>query len=355
MYYVHLIVVGLFQSVGFSSQMSIFLNQFVCHKRFPLSPTKICLLWEQSLLKHKDDIEFKNANDVVTERTPSCVVHLDILKSTDCIVSHGCGSRKWIMLRNCQRWACKDSPTSFTPLLLLLHFAFVLLKYVFLWEKTIWRVWSLGSGMISEALWAFSLLLCALLFPTYVGGCTTDALQVQRRADSRSQALWPGGFCTTFPQKLCQFGWLFSKHTAWKRQFLFDVLSLLLVTCNLPCPFRDINPGSFHQHVLGLLVNSSITDVRINGLLLMQLKVPPIRLALLLANITEWLRSSSRGYQVSSWASHGSQGPRQPDFPSRKNKERRHGICPVSSLIYCRITHVRHSQIALQQDTCTPK
>lgn len=35
-------------------------------------------------------------------------------------------------------------------------------------------------------------------------------------------------------------------------------------------------------------------------------------------------------------------------FPE-KNKERRHGIRPAPSLIYCRITHVRNSQIALQQ------
>lgn len=112
MYYVHLIDVGLFQSLGFSSQISFFLNHFVCHKRFPLSPTKICLLWEENLLKHKDDIEFKNANDVLTERTPLCVVHLDILKNSDYIISHGHSSRKWIMLRNSQRWACKDSSTS---------------------------------------------------------------------------------------------------------------------------------------------------------------------------------------------------------------------------------------------------
>lgn len=92
--------------------MSILLNRSVCCKRFPLSPTKICLLWEEILLKHKDDIEFKNVNDVVTKRTPSCLVHWDISKSSDCIASHGCGSRKWIMLRNGRRWACKHSPIS---------------------------------------------------------------------------------------------------------------------------------------------------------------------------------------------------------------------------------------------------
>lgn len=74
--------------------MSILLNHSVCHKIFPLSPTKICLLWEEILLKHKDDIEFKNVNDVVMKRTPSCLVHLDISKISDYIASHGCGSRK---------------------------------------------------------------------------------------------------------------------------------------------------------------------------------------------------------------------------------------------------------------------
>lgn len=57
----------------------------------------------------------KNVHEVVTERTPSCFVHLDISKSSDCIISHGRGSRKWIMLRDGQRSACKGSPTSFTP------------------------------------------------------------------------------------------------------------------------------------------------------------------------------------------------------------------------------------------------
>lgn len=151
--------------------MSILLNCSVCHKRFPLSPTKICLLWEEILLKHQDDIEFKNVDDVVTKRTPSCLVHLDISKSSDCIASHGWGSRKWIMLGNGQRWACKDSPISFPPVLLPFHLAVIVLKCVCLRER---GVWSLGSGVVSKVLWAFSLFLYSLLFPVWVGGCTAD-------------------------------------------------------------------------------------------------------------------------------------------------------------------------------------
>lgn len=165
--------------------MSTLLNHSVCHKRFPLSPTKLCLLWEEILLKRKDDMEFKNVNDVVTKRTPSCLVHLDISKSSDCIPSHGCSSRKWIMLRNGQRWACKHCPISFPPVLLPFHLPFIILKCVFLWER---GVWSLGSGVVSEELWAFPLLLLSL-FLIWGGGCTVDALLVQRRVNC----------CTTFP------------------------------------------------------------------------------------------------------------------------------------------------------------
>ena len=137
-------------------------------------------------------------NDVVTVRTPSCVVHLDISTSTDCILSHRHGSRKWIMLSNSQRWACKDSPTFFAPLLLLLHFAFVLLKYVFLWEKNIWGLCSLGNGMV---LWAFLLLLLSLLLPVCVGGCPPDVWQVQRRADSTFKTLLTlGSSALPFPK-----------------------------------------------------------------------------------------------------------------------------------------------------------
>lgn len=158
---------------------------------------------------------------------------------------------------------------------------------------------------------------------------------------------WLFGFYITFPQKTCKFGWLFSKHDAWKREIVFKMPKLLLVICSLLCPWRNTSPGLFHQHVLGLLVSSSIKEVRISVLLLMQLKVPLVRIAFLSANINEWQRSLSRGYQVSNGAPHGIQGTTQPDFLSRKkNKEQRHGICLVSSLIYCRITHIRHRQIA---------
>lgn len=100
---------------------------------------------------------------------------------------------------------------------------------------------------------------------------------------------------------------------------------------------------------------SHIEDTRSDVLLVVQLKVPPTGPPLFPASIQGWQRSSSCGYQGSSGVSRGSQGPPQPDFLSRKNKERRHGIRPASSLIYCRITRIRHSQIAPWRDASTPK
>lgn len=56
-------------------------------------------------------------------------------------------------MNNVQEWS-EMSLQRFTRLLhsFVLHFAFILLKYLFLWKKPHMNIWSLGSGMVSEAL-----------------------------------------------------------------------------------------------------------------------------------------------------------------------------------------------------------
>lgn len=100
--------------------------------------------------------------------------------------------------------------------------------------------------------------------------------------------------------------------------------NLSSVTHNLVWPQRESSQTGSTS------MSCSIREARTNVLLPTQLKVTPERLAFSSANINEWQRSSCCAYQVSSGVSHGSQGTVQMDFLSRKNKERRHGICPES-------------------------
>lgn len=160
-----------------------------------------------------------------------------------------------------------------------------------------------------------------------MGRCTTDALQIQRRVNSRSQIFLTQGLLSHLSLGTYQtYLGVYSANLLLGGDNLSETCQIFSQSLATSCDpkGRQAQAGSTSW------VSSSVREARTNVLLPTQLKVPPERLALSSASINEWQRSSSHAYQVSSGVSHGSQGTTQTDFLSRKNKERRHGTCPVS-------------------------
>lgn len=133
------------------------------------------------------------------------------------------------------------------------------------------------------------------------------------------------------------FGSLFSK--PWKRQFVCDIPNLSSVTLSQ----RETNPSWFHQHVLG----EFILQGNKNG-------CPAAHTAQGASwkagcKLNEWQRSSSHAYLQ--WSVPWLPGDRADGFPFQKKQRAETWDVSCVSLIYSRITPIRHSQTASQQDT----